>query len=282
MDGRQAGNDEQVRMWNGAAGRAWVDARDVLDQMLDPFTAPLVEAALASRGRVLDVGCGAGSTTLALATVVGAGNCLGVDVSGPLIDAARARADRERVAVRFIRADAEDHAFDPAMFDTIVSRFGVMFFGDAVRAFTNLRHAAKADATMRFIAWRSADENPFMTTAERAAATLLPDVPPRVPDAPGQFAFARAPRVRSILEHAGWVDVDVRPLDRPCTFPEAALKPYLARFGPLGRVLQEVDDSTRTRVVDAVRGAFEPYVHGSEVRFSAACWMVDARNVTPA
>ncbi|MBA5760646.1 SAM-dependent methyltransferase, partial [Escherichia coli] len=68
----------------------------------------------------------------------------------------------------------QTHAFEPASVDLIVSRLGVMFFDDPVRAFANLRHAARPDARMQFVAWRGPAENPFMTTAERVAAPLLP------------------------------------------------------------------------------------------------------------
>jgi hypothetical protein len=116
-----------------------------------------------------------------------------------------------------------------------------------------------------------------MTTAERAAAPLLPSVPPRVPDAPGQFGFADDRRVRRILEQSGWTQIDIQPIDVACTLPERELTRHATRFGPLARVLQGADDETRTRVVETVRAAFEPYVHGSEVRYDAACWMIEAR-----
>ena len=67
----------------------------------------------------------------------------------------------------------------PASFDALVSRFGVMFFEDPAAAFTNLRRAARPGARLALIVWRSAAENPFMTTAERAAAPFLPDLPAR-------------------------------------------------------------------------------------------------------
>jgi hypothetical protein len=116
-----------------------------------------------------------------------------------------------------------------------------------------------------------------MTTAERAAAPLLPNLPPREPDAPGQFAFSEPERVQRILEAAGWSEIDIRPIDVPCAFPETELVSYFTRLGPLGRVLHELDEPTRQAVILAVRRAFEPHVHGSEVRFSAACWLLAAR-----
>jgi ubiquinone/menaquinone biosynthesis C-methylase UbiE len=279
MNAAHQTDNAQTTLWNGLAGRAWVETQELLDQMFKPIEDLLVEAVSAGSGRrVLDVGCGTGSTTLAVARLLGArGRCTGIDISEPMITAARARAEREGTPAGFIRADAQTHAFEPASFDMIISRFGVMFFDDPVRAFANLRRALEADAQLRFIAWRSPSENPFMTTAERAAAPLLPNLPARRPDAPGQFAFADQRRVYRTLEESGWAEIDIQPIDVACTLPEKDLVRYLTRLGPLGLILHEADDRTRTQVIETVRAAFEPYVHGAEVRFTAACWMVGAR-----
>jgi SAM-dependent methyltransferase len=228
----------------------------------------------------LDVGCGTGSTTLAVARLLGAkGHAIGIDISEAMIAAARARAAREGASASFVRANAQIHEFEPTSFDLILSRFGVMFFDDPVRAFANLRRAAKDGARLRCVAWRSADENPFMTTAEQAAAPLLPNLPIRRPDAPGQFAFADRRRVYSILEESGWTGIEIQRIDVPCAMPESRLVDYLTRLGPVGAALQEADEHTRARVIEAVRPAFDPFVHGTEVRFTAACWMIGARSV---
>lgn len=116
-----------------------------------------------------------------------------------------------------------------------------------------------------------------MTTAERAAAPLLPNLPVRRPDEPGQFAFADADRVRRILTESGWSGIDIRPVDVPCTLPERELIRYFTRLGPVGRVLPEADEETRARVVETVRAAFDSFVQGTEVRFTSACWLVGAR-----
>jgi hypothetical protein len=119
-----------------------------------------------------------------------------------------------------------------------------------------------------------------MTTAERAAAPLLPNLPARRPGAPGQFAFADRGHVERILARSGWSDVEVGPIDVACSLPEAGLSTYLSRLGPVGLFLQDADGETRARVGETVRAAFAPYVHGAEVRFVAACWMISARSLT--
>jgi hypothetical protein len=107
-----------------------------------------------------------------------------------------------------------------------------------VRAFENLRTAVRGGGALGLTAWRSPAENPFMTTAERAAAKVLPDLPQRRAEAPGQFAFADSRRVDGILEQAGWEGIDIRPLDVVCAFPRDDLVAYVTRIGPIGRMLR--------------------------------------------
>jgi SAM-dependent methyltransferase len=272
-----ATSDQQMLLWNGTAGRGWIAAQAALDQMYKPFEDLLVQAAAAvPGGRILDIGCGTGSTTLAVARA-GCGSCLGVDISEPMIAVAMARAERGNDCARFICADAETYAFVPGSFDAVISRFGIMFFADPVRAFINLCRAVREGGALHVFAWRGPKENSFMTAAERAAAPLLPRRAQSAPDGPGPFAFADAGRVRGVLEKSGWTGIDIRPIDIACNFPEAELVRYLTWMGPVGRILQEADDHTRALVVKTVRAAFEPYVHGAEVRFTPACWMIHAR-----
>jgi len=277
--------DEQVALWNGASGQSWVEAQELLDEMFAPFEELLVESAdTKPRRRVLDVGCGTGSTTLAIKRRLGPeAECVGIDISQPMLERARARAKRARVQVNFLCANAEEHAFDQGSFDLITSRFGVMFFTDSIRAFENLRRSASENADLCLIAWRSVSENPFMTTAERAVAAILPGLAGRDLDGPGQFRFAESKLVRHILERSGWGEIEIHPIDVECRFPEAELMHYVTRLGPLGRAMRESDEETKARLITAVRPAFAPYVEAGVVRFSAACWKIGARaSSTPA
>lgn len=279
MSKMQRANADQIAIWNDTAGRAWVETQETLDAVLLPFERRLV-AAVAERKaqRVLDVGCGTGSTTLAIARRLGKnGTAVGVDISEPMIELARQRAEAASIEPRFIVGDAQVYAFDDDSFDMVVSRFGIMFFDDPVRAFANLRRATAPGGSLEVIAWRSPAENPFMTAAERAAAPFVPELPARKPDEPGQFAFADRSRVHSILEQSGWAEIRIDALDVECTLPKRDLELYITRLGPVGRILPQLDEGTRSRAVEAVRAAFDPYLHGNEARFTAACWAIGAR-----
>src|SRR5262245_1263044 len=136
-------NAEQVRFWNEAGSQRWVRQQAQLDAMLGPLGRRALERGAPRSGeRVVDVGCGCGDTSLALARVVGAtGRVTGIDVSRPMLERAR---ERSRTAglgtVAFLEADAQTHRFVPEH-DLLFSRFGVMFFIDPLAALSNLRTA---------------------------------------------------------------------------------------------------------------------------------------------
>ena len=273
-------NRDQAAHWNDLAGRTWAELHEVIDRVLAPCV-PLITAELdpIEGGKVLDVGCGAGVLTTAAAKLAGpAGDAVGVDISAPLIEAAASRAERDGVTnAAFLQADAQSHLFDPQTFDAIVSRFGVMFFEDPVAAFRNLRTAARPGAKLACIAWRGPAENDFMTAGRRAAEEFIPDFPAPTPDGPGQFGFADGDRVRAILDASGWQDVAIRATDVPCRFPQRDLVTYITRMGPLGPVFHAMTDAEKAGITPKIEAAFDSFVHGDEVRFTAACWTITAR-----
>lgn len=262
-----------------------------LDAQLRPLGFAAMEKLSLSEGmRVLDVGCGAGDTTLELATRVVTGSALGVDISAALLERARARAEGND-RVRFELADAQTFAFEPASFDAVFSRFGVMFFDDPVGAFGNLRGALKPGGRMAFACWRAIAENPAFTLPLAAALSLLPEPPAATPpEAPGPFAFADGARTKALLEQAGWVDVEVWAHDAGLLVGggvahegggadrglEAAVEMSM-HVGPLGRALLTLDEDTRTRARDAVRQALRPHGGPDGVTLPAAIWIVTAR-----
>jgi SAM-dependent methyltransferase len=271
--------DAQTILWNGTAGHAWVEQQALLDATYQGLEDLLVQEASAYRGgQVLDVGCGTGGTTLAIARALGPdGRCVGIDVSEPMVAAARERVSAEGSQARFIEADAQAFDFGDMGFDLVVSRFGVMFFDDPIQAFANIERAMRRGGDMRLLVWREPDDNPFMVTAERAALPVFGDALQRPAGGPGQFAFADRYQVQRILTAAGWDDVSLRPIDVPCRFPGAKLIDWITRLGPVGRLCLALDEDARKGVFDVVLPAFERFIENDEVRFDAACWLVSAR-----
>jgi SAM-dependent methyltransferase len=272
--------EEQAALWNGSSGDAWIAAQSVLDDLFRPVEAMLADAAASlAATNVLDVGCGTGATTIALAQRLGpSATCTGVDVSAPMIDLARRRAAGESPQPRFVCADAGTHPFEPEAFDVLTSRFGVMFFGDPVAAFANLHRATAPGGALRAVVWRGPQDNPFMTAAATAAADVLPEgaLPQRAPGAPGQFAFADPDRVHAILDGGGWRDPDLEAVDVPCVMPAADLPGYVSRLGPLSLALCGLDDDARARTLEVVLPAFDRFTEGDVVHVDIGCWVVGA------
>lgn len=281
MDTSHEDDGSAKAVWNGVAGQNWVEAQSLLDGLFQGFEDRLT-ADCVDQGarRVLDVGCGTGATTLAVAQALGpdGGRCTGLDISQPMIALARDRAARAGSKADFICADAEDYPLDTGRYDRIVSRFGVMFFADPVRAFANLRRATRRGGQLGVIAWRAPEENPFMTAAERAARPLLPETGTAPLPPTGQFAFADNEKVRASLAGSGWSQVRIEPLDIACTLPEAQLEAWFTRLGPLGRILPGLEPGRRAAVLEAVREGYAPFVAGGTVQFTAACWMIGGVN----
>ena len=134
-------NEEQARYWNGQEAAHWLEHEDRYETMLAPFTGHLLRAAAVGfSDRVLDVGCGCGASTRAAGRMAMGGDALGIDLSRQLLRRAEQgqRRGRPRQRPRFEYADAQAHAFESSAFDIAISRFGVMFFADPVRAFARL------------------------------------------------------------------------------------------------------------------------------------------------
>jgi SAM-dependent methyltransferase len=238
----------------------------------------LAALALQAGQSVLDVGSGCGQTTLTLGEQVGpAGRAVGVDISAPMLAVAAGRA-KALPQVSFREADAQTCAFEPASFDALHSRFGVMFFEDPTAAFANLRAALKPGGRLAFLCWRSPAENPIMSLPMMAAMKHLPAAEPPTPGAPGPFAFADAERVRGILSGAGFADIQVEPQDMPAggnTLDEAVR--LALRVGPLGRQLREHPDK-QAPVIEDIRRALGEHLSEGRVWLASATWIVTARN----
>jgi SAM-dependent methyltransferase len=268
------------RYWNDAAGPEWVGLERDFDVALAPFADELIRRAAPAPGEhVLDVGCGFGTTTLALARAVGHdGRVMGLDISEPLLSRARERAQADGIRnVIWRQADAQEADLPPGHFDLVASRFGIMFFDDPGAAFRNLHRATKPAGRLAFVCWQPAACNTWYTFPTEAMAPYLP-VPPPLPAGPGPFSFGDPDHVRQVLAAAGWGTVGVDAFDAEMVQGGGgdldAVMHHLVR-GAVATALR--DAPLRATALDALRNAVAAHMGDGPAVWPAKAWMVTAR-----
>ena len=276
-------NTDQAERWNSGEDLAhWLDNQARYDRMNEPFTALILDAAAFRPGaQVLDVGCGCGGTTLAAARLIAPGQGVGVDLSGPRLARARARAEAAGLGnAVFQQGDAQVHPFGPARFDTVISRFGTMFFADPVAAFANVRSAVRPGGRLIFVCWQPLAANQWLLVPGAALAEHLPPPGFGSGDGPGMFAFADPDRVRPILAAAGWRDIEITSEPRSILVGGGGSVDDAVEFlrtGSMGRMmLAGADADTVDRAVASVRAALTPYADAEGVHLDAGVWLVQA------
>jgi ubiquinone/menaquinone biosynthesis C-methylase UbiE len=276
-------NAAEIAYWNGPAGLRWVSRQQTQDALLAPVAeALLTRAAVRPGERVLDIGCGCGGLSIELARRVGpGGRVLGLDVSEPML--ARARELEPRgLTLGFVRADATIHPFAAGGADLLFSRFGVMFFGDPARAFTNMRAGLRRGARVVFACWRELRENPWLMVPLEEAYRHVPRLPQPGPEDPGAFSFASAARVRGILERAGFAAIELEAVALSLDLAtgrglESALGTAVG-IGPAARALEGQSAALKDAATAAIRAALVRHQQGERVPLAGSIWIVTAAN----
>jgi len=271
-------NAEQRHAWEQGVGAKWVARSDDMDRRLAPVSAVLLARAAPALGEcVLDVGCGTGALLGRLAESVGErGRVVGVDLSDTMLGIARRTAPD---GVELLRADAQDFAFPPEAFDLVVSRFGVMFFAEPVRAFRNLRRAMRRGGRLCFAAWAPLGENLHWQIPLAAAVHRLGRPEATDPRAPGPFAFSDEGYVRGILGGAGFGDVRVEreQIELPGGSPREEAEQGLA-MGPAARLLEDRPPvpQTRAAILHEIETVFSRYERDGRCALPATVLVVTA------
>ena len=271
-------DSEQARYWNEGGGRRWAANIARVERMLQPLADRVLALAAPERGeRVIDVGCGGGLTSKALADAVGAnGEVMGLDVSTVILDVARQRY-RDVSQLRFVHGDAGSMPFAHNLYSLVTSRFGVMFFPDSHGAFAHLRTALAPDGRLAFICWRELALNPWMAVPVKAAFEILPRPEPLAPRAPGPFAFAERDYLYDILSTAGFAQIEITAHDQSLdlgTVSDAVEQ--MTRMGPSAPAYDEATPAVRAQLVAALTEVFQPFVTNGTVQMPSATWLVRA------
>jgi SAM-dependent methyltransferase len=280
---RVVANERQAEAWNGPEATHFVEHANQYDRQLEPFTRALLELVQPEEHHVvLDVGCGSGA--LALAAAAEAHRVVGIDLSEPLVELARRRADSLLVDnVEFVIADAQTESFAADSFDLLISQFGLMFFDDPVGAFTNIRGALSTGARAGFVTWQRLEANEWLSLIAEAVGRHI-ELPEfgRLSRGPGMFALAEPDEITTLLDAAGFEDVACD----SCT-PTIVIGgggglddsvDLLLDMGMPRGLLGYVDGGARDDVLRTVRAELvDRYDAGVGLRLGAAAWLVTAR-----
>ncbi|WEK43062.1 MAG: class I SAM-dependent methyltransferase [Candidatus Sphingomonas colombiensis] len=284
--------------WQGRVGDVWADEWRLTDLSFAPLARALdaaIAAAAPTQGRALDIGCGAGVTTLALAATRPGLNILGVDLSERLVAVARSRG-KERAKVAFRVGDASrlgSEIGESERFDLAFSRHGVMFFADPPAAFSGIGEVLRPGASLVFSCFAELGRNPWVTDIAKVIGSDDPIASPNWegtfaqdgPGAkyqPGPFAFADPLLVREILERGGFVPGEPQRIDFAYRVGEgddhvAQALHFFQRIGPAARMLATVDPTKRVTIKERLAAFLAERARDGVVEFPASAWIWTAR-----
>jgi SAM-dependent methyltransferase len=273
-------NAEQIEYWDGAAGEHWVAQADRYDRINAAFGERIVDALQPRPGeQVLDIGCGNGALSLAIASLVAPnGMVRGLDISGPMLATARRRAEHAGLDnVTFDKGDAQVHPLPDATFDGAVSRFGVMFFDDPAAAFANIAGALRSGGRLVFTCWQELGRNEWLMVPVGAALAHVPMPDVGAPGEPGPFSLADPDRIRALL--ASFVDVAIDDVTAPMQLGDSVddVVAFMQTTDMAHTLMKNVDEDTALEAWKAVHAALRPYDGPDGVTLRGAAWLVDAR-----
>lgn len=266
--------------WQGRTGDSWAEEWKRTDRSFAGLTEKLLAKTREfAFENVLDVGCGAGELSLAIARGRPGVTVMGVDISPQLVAVAEERATN-RTNLSFALGDASQwrppEGFTP---DFLVSRHGVMFFDNATAAFANLAQIAAPGAGMVFSCFRGPAENEIFSGL---SAILPPPASPPDPEAPGPMAFANPERIRTVLSAGGWGDIEIEKFDFAMVAgmgadPVTDAVEYFRKIGAAAAAMADMDEGQQAEILERIRTWLEPKAIGDIVALGAGAWIVSAK-----
>ncbi len=270
--------------WAGEMGAKWLANLERFEGMIEPIGEALLKQAEFQPGeRVLDIGCGGGGTTIAIAKAVApSGDVLGVDISPDLTTASTQRATDAGVRnIRFMCADAASVQLAGAPYDRLFSRFGSMFFSEPHDAFANLASLLRPGARIDLAVWAAPRDNLWMMEM-MAIVRRFVAAPPAIPRAPGPFAFEDLDYLREVLAAGGFSEPNIvsyeglQPVGGVNATPHEAASFVLSSMAA-GRLLDEQGPDVRAAAEFELIELFKAHrVEGQGVMMQGKAWLVSA------
>lgn len=285
-------NAAQAQRWNGASGQYWVEHRERHLAEHRYLTPHLFRAAAISPGeRVLDIGCGCGTTTIAAARATQSadgnnfsvsqlgGVAVGLDLSAPMLDVAwHLAAEAGTANARFVRGDAQACPLREDTCDVVISNFGVMFFDDPKAAFASIATVVRPGGRLAFLCWRDDSENEVFAIPLRAFGAY-----PQPPGPTADDLFVDPGRIITLLTGSGWQDVQVTPVTERAWIGSdvSDVMGYVCGMPRIRELIATLGPTVTDRALAAIAEEYSTRQGADGVWVRAAAWLATARRTTP-
>jgi SAM-dependent methyltransferase len=230
--------------------------------------------------RILDVAAGIGNPSLDVAARVGpAGRVVATDgVAEMLEDLRRRAAEVGLLQIETAPMAAESLTFDDDSFDGACSRFGVMFFADAVAALGHMARCVRTDGRLVVTCWGDSAHNLFFTLVNTA---LDEAGAPELPKSNYVFEFEERGHLAALARQSGWRDIHEEILSFTMTIPDTTPAGLLDAQTHLSRKTRQRVEQASVEIVDRARAivAQRAVVHarGPDMALPAEAFLVRGR-----
>jgi len=287
IDADEAVDTPFVEFWNTVLAPKFIRFRHILVGGLTQHSEAIFPTLPVHQGdKVLDVGCGFGDTAIKLAKIVGpSGAVTGIDCCDVFLEIAKKEALASGISnVKYVRGDAEI-ALPHNAFDFVFARFGTMFFANPVAGLRNMRMALKPGGRMVHIVWRNHADNPWLSMARDIVLQFLPPPGENAQTCgPGPFSMSDEDTVRSMMQIAGYDDIEFRRVDAPVLIGknvEDAIAFQLA-IGPAGEVYREAGEEAEKQLPQ-IEAALAKAINAQKMSaegivMSSSSWVISAVN----
>ncbi len=248
-------------MWSAVAD-AWAQHANFVDARGERVTRWMVEATAPKPGdRVLELACGSGSVTVAVAGLVDPAEVIASDVAIEMADTAVARAHSHGLYnVHGRRLDIEAIDEPDSSFDVVYCRDGLQFAVEPERAVREIRRVTRAGGRVAVAVWAERDRNPWLGLVfDVLTEQLGRPVPP--PGVPTPFSLADAAGLEGLFVDAGFIDVRLEELEVPLRAPsfDGWWRMTTSLAGPLALIIAGLDAETAEKLRTRAREAVAPF-----------------------
>jgi SAM-dependent methyltransferase len=233
--------------------------------------APLFVEFVGVQGEVLDVGCGTGALTFAVAKSQAVSKVVAVDLSEGFLAYASAQTDDPRV--RFEAGDAQKLPYPDGSFDCCLALLVMSFIPDAFKAAAEMRRVTRPGGAVATAMWDNSGGNDLNQSLWEAALPLDPKAP-QPKDRPG--AYGTEKELTELWVSAGLTEIETKNIIFQCAFSsfDEYWQPLVEGQGPAGAYLARLSQDHRAALREQLRQNLLGKRSDGPITLKAKAWAV--------